>query len=316
MLHKTIIFNLESIVCKAFNEQIMELLKELKLKGFKLCVYTDKNRECSDKILNAEEFKDLFLIKKSNDGGYTKAQLIRQILDESASCSAIIITNSQSDEAVAYDVGCISIHTRYNNIGNDSIEVEYWVDTPLAILSTVEGINAAFNNNSGGYIDNKHINLLPVEKSHLALINKMLAEDNARKMLGVVSYPSEDYYMDPNNRCYAILDLEGNFVGIVELMNISWKNRRGELSIAIEASHRGKGFGYQAINEILNIGFYELGLNRIWLRVLDNNIRAIELYEKIGFVLEGVCREESLREGRFYNQLQMSMLKKEWLSKG
>lgn len=134
-----------------------------------------------------------------------------------------------------------------------------------------------------------------------------------QEMLGIVSLADLSYYMDENNKCYAIIGTNNEFVGIVELDNISWKNRHAELSIAIQPSSREKGYGYNAIKKILFIGFCELGLNRIWLRVLEHNINAIGLYEKVGFIKEGVCREESLRGGRFINQIQMSILKSEWI---
>ncbi len=110
-----------------------------------------------------------------------------------------------------------------------------------------------------------------------------------------------------------ILDKKEEFVGIVELFNLSWKNRRAELSIIIKYSYRGKGYGNEAIKKILDIGFGEFGFNRIWLRVLEHNTRAIECYKKVGFVQEGICREESLRMGQFKNQVQMSILRSEWI---
>lgn len=154
-----------------------------------------------------------------------------------------------------------------------------------------------------------------VEKKHLSEIYKMLEDDEAAEMLGVVSLPTEQDYEDKNAISYAILDENQEFVGIVELFNISWKNRRAELSIALKPSMRGKGYGNKAIKKILSIGFDELGLNRIWLRVLENNNKAISLYKKVGFSQEGICRGESLRRGQFVNQIQMSILITEWLHK-
>lgn len=108
------------------------------------------------------------------------------------------------------------------------------------------------------------------------------------------------------------MDENDDFIGIVELYNLSWKNRRAELSIIIKSSVRGMGYGYEALNNILELGFYELGLNRIWLRVLEYNRRAIELYKRVGFVQEGINRKESFRNGQYFSQIQMSILKSEW----
>jgi AcrR family transcriptional regulator len=70
---------------------------------------------------------------------------------------------------------------------------------------------------------------------------------------------------------------------------------------------------FQELNEILEIAFLQLGMNRVWLRVIETNTKAINLYKKVGFVQEGTCRDESLRKGQFVNQIQMSILAKEWI---
>ena len=140
-------------------------------------------------------------------------------------------------------------------------------------------------------------------------------DEEVREMLGVIELPDENYLKKNNNLCYIILDEKDDFIGIVEFFNLSWKNRRAELSIIIKSSFRGKGYGYEAVKKMLDIGFTEVGLNRIWLRVLENNHRAIELYKRIGFIQEGINREESLRKGQFISQIQMSILKSEWVKK-
>lgn len=54
-----------------------------------------------------------------------------------------------------------------------------------------------------------------------------------------------------------------------------------------DSKNQGKGIGTFAVKEILNHGFNNLNLNRIQLNVLNYNHRAIKLYEKCGFKLEG-----------------------------
>ena len=152
-----------------------------------------------------------------------------------------------------------------------------------------------------------------MEAKYYEEVKNLHLEDEVREMLGVTELPDESYFQDKSNICYVILSKKEEFVGIVELFNLSWKNRRAELSIVIKASYRGTGYGSCAIKKLLDIGFQELGLNRIWLRVLENNTRAIECYKKVGFIEEGICREESLRRGQFKNQVQMSILRSEWL---
>lgn len=158
------------------------------------------------------------------------------------------------------------------------------------------------------------IQLEDLKEEHLHEIGKMLEEDEAREMLGAITLPVLNDYKGKNNISYVIINGKNEFIGIVELFNISWKNRRGELSIIIKSQMRSKGYGYDAINKILEIAFSEYGMNRIWLRVLETNRKAINLYKKVGFFQEGICRDESLRKGQFINQIQMCILAKDWIS--
>lgn len=157
-----------------------------------------------------------------------------------------------------------------------------------------------------------NIVLKPMSKKYLDNVVTLLEDHEVKEMIGVVYKPTLSNFVGKNTKSYAILGQREEFLGIVEVFNISWKNRRGELSIALSPLARGKGYSILAMEEILDIAFGELGLNRLWLRVLENNHRAINLYQKVGFVREGLCREESIRNGRFVSQIQMSILNREW----
>lgn len=74
----------------------------------------------------------------------------------------------------------------------------------------------------------------------------------------------------------------GEFIGNIEFMAI--KDDCGELGIAITAKKQDMHYGTEAIKRMLEYGFLELGLKRIFLKVYPNNERAIHVYEKCGFV--------------------------------
>ena len=54
-------------------------------------------------------------------------------------------------------------------------------------------------------------------------------------------------------------------------------------------------------------------LNRIELGVLENNLPAIRLYEKNGFVKEGIKRNSNYKNGKYISMIMMSLLKEEYL---
>ncbi|MFJ6082810.1 GNAT family N-acetyltransferase [Streptomyces sp. NPDC092369] len=75
---------------------------------------------------------------------------------------------------------------------------------------------------------------------------------------------------------------------------------------------RGRGIGTEATRLIVGHGFEQLGLHRIELEVYGNNHRALRVYEKAGFVVEGVRREASLRDGEWVDAILMGLLDREW----
>ncbi len=100
-------------------------------------------------------------------------------------------------------------------------------------------------------------------------------------------------------------------IGHVGLYCLDQRVRKAEFGIAIEESQWGKGFGRQAASAALEFGFNELNLNKIDLKVLSTNLRAITLYERMGFRNDGVLREEQFRDGQYVDLLIMSILRRE-----
>jgi RimJ/RimL family protein N-acetyltransferase len=99
------------------------------------------------------------------------------------------------------------------------------------------------------------------------------------------------------------------FVGI----DVNWPNQSGFVAIGIgDERYWGRGYGTDALTLLLNYGFNELSLHRIGLNVISNNVRAIALYEKLGFVREGAQREVVLRDGERYDLIYYGLLRHEW----
>jgi len=79
-----------------------------------------------------------------------------------------------------------------------------------------------------------------------------------------------------------------------------------------EADAWGKGYGTEATELMLAHAFTRLPLHRVALTVFDFNTRAIRAYEKCGFVVEGRSREAIFRDGRYWDEIHMSVLADEW----
>jgi RimJ/RimL family protein N-acetyltransferase len=74
----------------------------------------------------------------------------------------------------------------------------------------------------------------------------------------------------------------------------------------------GRGYGTEATQLMLDHAFTRLGLHRVGLTVFEYNERAIRSYESCGYVVEGRSREAVFRDGRYWDEIHMSVIADEW----
>ena len=104
-------------------------------------------------------------------------------------------------------------------------------------------------------------------------------------------------------------------VGFVGLWGARPKDRCAELGISLGREYIGRGYGSDATRVMVGYGFREMGLHRIQLSVAAFNLAGIRAYEKAGFVEEGRHRESVLHDGRWYDDVLMSILDHEWAAR-
>ena len=117
-----------------------------------------------------------------------------------------------------------------------------------------------------------------------------------------------------SDRVFAIEAEDGTYLGNVGLHGISSKNRLGRLALIIgNQAYRGQGYGQSAVCAVLKYAFEERNFNKVWLMAFQENERARHIYEKAGFHIEGVLREEYAdRSGKFHDMVRMSILRNEY----
>ncbi|TYP76932.1 GNAT family N-acetyltransferase [Aquimarina intermedia] len=114
---------------------------------------------------------------------------------------------------------------------------------------------------------------------------------------------------------FGIEQKESNIlIGMSFLKDINLIHRTAELAIFIgDEKYTGKGLAKEATLQTVAFAFDNLNLHRVYLVVQEDNIRAIELYLKCGFIKEGVLRESVFKNGKYLNKIIMSILKTEYL---
>ena len=83
----------------------------------------------------------------------------------------------------------------------------------------------------------------------------------------------------------------------------------------IAITEKGRGYGREAINELIRYAFEDLGMNKFWLDVYPDNKVGIALYESLGLKKEGVLRQSYKSERGYLDQVLYSMLRSEYIPK-
>ena len=104
--------------------------------------------------------------------------------------------------------------------------------------------------------------------------------------------------------------LTGKTVGTCQLREIESINRSAELQIRIgDTRNHDRGLGTSAVEQLVQFGFEDLNLRRISLEVFSHNERAIHVYEKCGFSIEGLLREAVYVDGQWSDITCMGILR-------
>jgi RimJ/RimL family protein N-acetyltransferase len=106
---------------------------------------------------------------------------------------------------------------------------------------------------------------------------------------------------------------DDRLVGVTGLHDVDLRNRHAQLGIVLgDKAAWGKGYGTEATGLVVRHAFDTLNLNRVWLLVYEYNARGIRAYEKAGFKAEGRLRQDTFRDGRYWDTIAMGLLRDEW----
>jgi len=165
------------------------------------------------------------------------------------------------------------------------------------------------------------VHLVTMGDAHLEATYQWLSRsETLRAQLDTLTAPTRDgntaywhaKWRDPTREDFAIVDgATGEHVGNCGLSNVDPARGKCELWIYL-GDRRGGGRGSEAVRCLLRRAFNGLGLNRVYLRVVADNLRAIAFYEAIGFQQEGRFRQDTTRDGRFVDSIWLAMLASEY----
>jgi RimJ/RimL family protein N-acetyltransferase len=143
---------------------------------------------------------------------------------------------------------------------------------------------------------------------------KLMVVFSAQAFSFPITHKQLDVYVNTSNRiAYRVIDVTNNkIIGHAELKNVDYNNSSARICSVLVGNKniRNKGYGTLIINELVRIGFSELKLHRLDLGVYDFNKQAIKCYQKCGFEIEGLLKDNVKFNDIYWSTYNMSIINK------
>lgn len=105
----------------------------------------------------------------------------------------------------------------------------------------------------------------------------------------------------------------GKFIGYCMAAYIDRFNRKCRFGMTMGAKDEwGKGYGREVLHAVVQFLFEQLELHRIQCEIYDFNVRSIRLFESVGFVREGACRQAVWKRSQWADELVYGLLRSDW----
>ena len=106
---------------------------------------------------------------------------------------------------------------------------------------------------------------------------------------------------------YTAVERKGKVVGIARVLKgeLEMKKHTGIFRTWIHPDSQGLGIGKQVMNYTLRWGRNN-NLHKLWLTVFSGNEKAVLVYEKSGFIIEGRQKNQAIIDGKFEDEIFMA----------
>lgn len=172
-------------------------------------------------------------------------------------------------------------------------------------------------------IEGKAVKLRALEEDDLQTIKKWRNLEHVRKttreyrLLDTIHqqnwFNSIHINYPPCEIMFAVLNKKNKLIGVCGLTYIDWKNRHSEISIYLSSTNwQRRKEARDTINLLMEYGFDELNLHRLWVEIFSLAVENIKLFEQMKFIKEGRSREKLWRNGRWLDSFIYSKLSTEY----
>lgn len=166
------------------------------------------------------------------------------------------------------------------------------------------------------------VKLRPLEREDLEFVHKL--NNNAKIMNYWFEEPYEafvelrdlyDKHIHDQGERRFIVQRQDEMLGLVEIVEIDYIHRRAEFQIIIDPKFQGKGFAYITTRLAMDYAFSVLNMHKLYLVVDSTNDKAIHIYQKVGFMIEGKLIDEFFIKGKYHDALRMCIFQDQYFGK-
>ena len=110
------------------------------------------------------------------------------------------------------------------------------------------------------------------------------------------------------------IEHQGDIGGVIAFHEFDNANRQTSMGFWISSSHQGKGIVSRSCERLIEYAFTDLGLNRVVMKIAEDNIRSRRVAERIGLVHEGTSRQSEWLYDHFVDQVVYAAVADQWLT--
>lgn len=111
------------------------------------------------------------------------------------------------------------------------------------------------------------------------------------------------------------IEHQGDIVGVIAFHEFDSDNRQTSMGFWISSSHQGKGIVSSSCERLIEYAFTDLGLNRVVMKIAEENIRSRRVAERLGLACEGTCRQSEWLYDHFVDQVIYAITADQWSAK-
>lgn len=171
------------------------------------------------------------------------------------------------------------------------------------------------------FLIGKKVYLRNLEESDLENLQRWLTDSKVTELLFQGERPLNLQLMkeefnkkikENNEIVFAIIMKNNNLhIGWAGIYEINWVSRNGELRFFIgERKYWEKGLATESVSLLIDYAFNKLNLHRVYGGANKENHGSIKVFQKLGFIQEGISKEGHFRNGRYYDLIRFGLLNK------